>query len=75
LFLGGGVILHGGGVVAGIVNFITWMLLTFIVFVIAILINTSFPRFRIEQAFKFYWKYEAVAAVISLVWVYYMVIS
>ncbi len=75
LFLGGGVILHGGGVVAGIVNFISWMLLTFIVFVIAILINTSFPRFRIEQAFKFYWKYEAVAAVISLVWVYYMVIS
>jgi len=74
LFLGGGVVMKGG-VMADVVNFIVWLLLIFIVFTLSLLINTSFPRFRIEQAFRFYWKYEAVLAIIALVWVYWMVIS
>jgi len=74
LFLGGGVVMKGG-IVADVVNFIVWFILIFLVFTLSLLINTSFPRFRIEQAFKFYWKYEAVLAIIALVWVYWMVIS
>ncbi len=73
LFLGGGVVMHGK--FSGIVNFILWLVLIFIVFILALLINTAFPRFRIEQAFKFYWKYETILATISLIWVYWMVIT
>jgi len=73
LFLGGGVVMHGS-MLAHIINFITWFILIFILFVISILIATAFPRFRIEQAFGFYWKYEAIIGAISLIWVYWMVI-
>ena len=73
LFLGGGVVMHGG-VMADIVNFIVWFLLIFIVFTLSLLINTAFPRFRIEQAFTFYWKYETILATVALIWVYWMVI-
>ncbi|MCD6172073.1 MAG: NADH-quinone oxidoreductase subunit H [Thermoplasmata archaeon] len=73
LFFGGGVIAHGK--FSGIVNFISWLVLIFIFFTLALLINTAFPRFRIEQAFKFYWKYETILATISLIWVYWMVIT
>ncbi len=75
LFLGGGVILHNNSILAYIVNFIVWFILILLVFILSILINTSFPRFRIEQAFKFYWKYETLFAVLSLIWVYIMVVS
>ena len=73
LFLGGGVILHGG--FAFVINFFVWFALIFLLFVISILIAASFPRFRIEQAFSFYWKYEAIIAVASLIWVYILVIK
>ena len=74
LFLGGGVIMNGG-VIASIANFFVWLVLIFILFVLSILIAASFPRFRIEQAFGFYWKYETIIAAIALIWVYIMVIK
>jgi len=75
LFLGGGVVMHDGSILSYIVNFAVWFLLILLIFTLSLLINASFPRFRIEQAFKFYWKYEALLAFISLIWVYLMVIS
>ena len=73
LFLGGGVVAHGN--FAFVINFIVWLALIFLLFALSILIAASFPRFRIEQAFGFYWKYEAIIAAISLIWVYIMVIK
>jgi len=72
LFLGGGVVLsvtHYGWI-AYIVNFLVWFALIFFVFFIALLINAVFPRFRIEQALKFYWKYDALVALLILIWIF-----
>ena len=72
LFLGGGVVLSVGqyGWLAYIVNFIVWFALITFVFFLALLINAVFPRFRIEQALKFYWKYDALVALLILIWVF-----
>ncbi len=75
LFLGGGIIMHDGSIIAYAINLLCWFFLIFIVFALSLLINASFPRFRIEQAFKFYWKYEALLAIACLIWVYWMVIK
>lgn len=54
LFLGGG-------------NFIWWFVKSFIVFFIALLINAVMPRFRIGQAFKFYWSYPGIIGILGLI--------
>ena len=72
LFLGGGTILSVSqfGWLAYIINFIVWFILILVVFLIAVIINAVFPRFRIEQALKFYWKYDALAALFVLIWIF-----
>ncbi len=72
LFLGGGVVLSVSqyGWLAYLVNFIVWFLLILFMFFIAVLINAVFPRFRIEQALKFYWKYDALVALIVVIWIF-----
>ncbi len=74
LFLGGGVVLNPAtyGVVAYVVNYLVWFALIFVVWMIAVFINAVFPRFRIEQAFKFYWKWPTVIAAIGLAQAYIM---
>ncbi len=74
LFLGGGVILNPSqyGIIAYMVNYFVWMLLVLVVWVIAVFINAVFPRFRIEQAFKFYWKWPTVIAALGLAQAYVM---
>ncbi len=54
LFLGGG-------------NLFWWFVKSFIVFFIALLINAVMPRFRIGQAFKFYWSYPAIIGILGLI--------
>ncbi len=58
LFLGGGA------------NIITFSLKMLVVFLIAIFINAIMPRFRMDQAFKFYWKWPFVLGLISLIFVF-----
>lgn len=58
LFLGGGA------------NIVTFSLKMLVVFLIAVFINAIMPRFRIDQAFKFYWKWPALLGLISLIFVY-----
>ncbi len=72
LFLGGGVILNVNqfGWLAYFVNFVVWFVLILVVFLIAVIINAVFPRFRIEQALKFYWKYDALVALFILIWIF-----
>ncbi|OYT58730.1 NADH dehydrogenase FAD-containing subunit [Euryarchaeota archaeon ex4484_178] len=74
LFLGGGVVLNPAtyGAVAYVVNYVVWFILIFVVWMIAVFINAVFPRFRIEQAFKFYWKWPTIIAAIGLVQAYIM---
>lgn len=74
LFLGGGVVLNPAtyGFLAYVVNYVVWFVLIFIVWIIAIFINAVFPRFRIEQAFKFYWKWPTIIAIIGLAQAYIM---
>lgn len=76
LFLGGGVVMKPGeyGIIAYIVNLTVWFVLILMVFLISVLINAIFPRFRIEQALKFYWKYDAVLGIIVLIWIYALVV-
>jgi NADH-quinone oxidoreductase subunit H len=74
LFLGGGIVLDPAtyGVIAYVVNYAVWFVLILVVWLIALFINAVFPRFRIEQAFKFYWKWPTIIAVIGLVQAYIM---
>ncbi len=76
LFLGGGVILDPAtyGILAYVVNYLVWLGLIFVVWMIAILINAVFPRFRIEQAFKFYWKWPTIIAILGLAQAYIMAV-
>ena len=75
LFLGGGIVLDPAtyGLLAYVVNYLVWLGLIFVVWMIAILINAVFPRFRIEQAFKFYWKWPTIIAILGLAQAYIMV--
>ncbi|NPA75441.1 MAG: NADH-quinone oxidoreductase subunit H [Euryarchaeota archaeon] len=72
LFLGGGVVLSVAqyGWLAYLVNFAVWFVLILIVFLIAVMIDNVLPRFRIEQALKFYWKYDALIAIFILIWIF-----
>jgi NADH-quinone oxidoreductase subunit H len=74
LFLGGGIVLDPAtyGVIAYVVNYAVWFILILVVWLIALFKNAVFPRFRIEQAFKFYWKWPTIIAVIGLVQAYIM---
>ncbi len=58
LFLGGGA------------NIVTFSLKMLVVFLIAVFINAIMPRFRMDQAFKFYWKWPALLGLISLIFVF-----
>ena len=66
IFLGGGIIFHQPGIIYQILNFLFWVLLVFIVYTIAVLINAIMPRYRIDQAFAFYWKWPTIIAIIGL---------
>ncbi len=55
LFLGGG-------------SLWTFWLKTFVVFLVAVLIHAVAPRFRIGQAFTFYWKWPTLLGLLGLVW-------
>ena len=76
LFLGGGVVLEPStyGPLAYAVNLMVWFGLILAVFLISVLINTVFPRFRIEQALKFYWSYDTVLAIVALFGIYFFYI-
>ncbi len=54
LFLGGGTLFW-------------WFVKSFAVFFIALLVNAVMPRFRIGQAFKFFWTYPAAISLIGLI--------
>ena len=74
LFLGGGVMLDPSvyGALAYFVNYVVWFALILAVWLIAVFVNAVFPRFRIEQAFKFYRKWPTVIAIIGLIQAYFL---
>ncbi len=55
LFLGGGA------------NLITFFIKMLVVFVLGLCINAVFPRFRIEQAIKYLWKWPTLLAFVGLI--------
>ena len=73
LFLGGAIVFDPSTYMGMALNFLVWIGLVFLMFFIAILINGVMPRFRIDQAFAFYWKWPTILAIIALA--YAMVVS
>jgi NADH-quinone oxidoreductase subunit H len=69
LFLGGGVVFQGGGVLALIGNIFVWLLLSLGMFLISVLINGVFGRFKMGQSLRFYWGFPTLLALIGLGWV------
>jgi NADH-quinone oxidoreductase subunit H len=55
LFLGGGA------------NIVTFLIKVFVVFLAGLLINAVYPRFRIDQALRFCWKWPTLLAFMGLV--------
>ncbi len=66
LFLGGAILFDPSTQIGMILNFILWIVLVFVMFLIALLINAVMLRFRIDQAFAFYWKWPTILAIIAL---------
>jgi NADH-quinone oxidoreductase subunit H len=72
LFLGGGDLFGvfraiantGWGAIVGVIVFLVKII---IVFVIGIFINAVFPRFRIEQAIKYLWRWPTLLAFIGMI--------
>jgi len=52
------------GVILGIIVFLIKML---IIFILGLFINAVFPRFRIEQAIKYLWKWPLILALVGLI--------
>ncbi len=73
LFLGGAIFFDPSTITGMVLNLLLWIVLVFMMFFIAILINGVMLRFRIGQAFAFYWKWPTVLAIIALAYV--MVVS
>ena len=73
LFLGGGIVFDPSTYMGMALNFLVWIGLVFLMFFIALLINAVMPRYRIDQAFAFYWKWPTILAIIALA--YAMVVN
>jgi NADH-quinone oxidoreductase subunit H len=69
LFLGGGAVFTGGGVLALIGNIGVWLALTLGMFLVSVLINGVFGRFKMGQSLRFYWGFPTLLALIGLGWV------
>jgi NADH-quinone oxidoreductase subunit H len=65
LFLAGGVFFFGG-FDAMILNIVIWAILIFAVILVALFIDAVMPRWRIDQAFIFYWTWPTLIAIIGL---------
>jgi NADH-quinone oxidoreductase subunit H len=52
---------------AGGANHITFFAKMLVVFILSLLINAVFPRFRIEQAIRYLWKWPTLLAFIGLI--------
>ncbi len=66
IFLGGGLLFHQPGIIWQVFNFLFWVLLVFALYTLAVLVNAIMPRYRIDQAFVFYWKWPTIIAIIGL---------
>ena len=55
----------------GATNLLTWFIKILAVFIFALTINAVFPRFRIERAFGFYWKWPTIIAFLGLIYALY----
>jgi NADH-quinone oxidoreductase subunit H len=72
IFLGGGALFGllnpiAGTVWATILGIIIFLLKMFIVLVVGLFINAVYPRFRIEQAIRYLWKWPTLIAFVGLV--------
>lgn len=72
IFLGGGTLFGllnpiAGTVWATILGIIIFLVKMFIVLVIELFINAVYPRFRIEQAMRYLWKWPTLIAFVGLV--------
>ena len=65
LFLGGG-LFFTGGFLADVMNFMVWAALVFFIILIALFIGAVMPRWRIDQAFVFYWTWPTLISIIGL---------
>ncbi|MGA1849077.1 MAG: respiratory chain complex I subunit 1 family protein [Thermoplasmatota archaeon] len=69
LFLGGGAVFSGSGVLPLIGNIAVWLVLTLVMFLVSVLINGVFGRFKMGQSLRFYWGFPTLLALIGLGWV------
>ena len=69
LFLGGGVVFQDGSVLALIGNIFVWLVLSLGMFLISVMINAVFGRFKMGQSLRFYWGFPTLLALIGLGWV------
>ncbi|MFX0096240.1 MAG: complex I subunit 1 family protein [Candidatus Hodarchaeota archaeon] len=73
LFLGGGVVrISFFGIPALVWSIIIYAIMTTVVLLFLSIANTANPRYRIDQAFKWYLKLPLALAIIGLAWTYFL---
>ena len=66
LFLGGGAVVPGDNPFSLAANIIVWLILALGMFLISVLINSVFGRFKMGQSLRFYWGFPTLIALLGL---------
>jgi NADH-quinone oxidoreductase subunit H len=71
LFLGGAGHTELEGIAGTAVGLLELLLKTFLLYMIPVFIGLVSPRFRTEQAIRFFWKWPTFFGIIAIVWALY----
>jgi len=71
LFLGGAGHTELEGIAGTVVGLLELLLKTFLLYMIPVFIGLVSPRFRTEQAIRFFWKWPTFFGIVAIVWALY----
>jgi len=71
LFLGGSGNVEIQGIVGTLLGLVELVIKTFLLYMIPVFIGLVSPRFRTEQAIRFFWKWPTILGIIAIIWALY----
>jgi len=71
LFLGGAGNVETQGIVGTLLGLVELVIKTFLLYMIPVFIGLVSPRFRTEQAIRFFWKWPTILGIIAIIWALY----
>jgi len=71
LFLGGAGNVETQGIVGTLLGLVELVIKTFLLYMVPVFIGLVSPRFRTEQAIRFFWKWPTILGIIAIIWALY----